>query len=100
MPEYRCKVVAEGICSGIGKVCSLENNEMEGGYFMLVRVIIDVSKPLSRGQKISLENGTNDWVSFKYERLPNICYWCGCISHSDRDCNLWIDSEGSLQIES
>lgn len=97
---YMNKVVAKGICSRIGKVCSSENNEMESGDFMRVRAIIDVSKPLSRGRKISLEDGKNDCVSFKYERLSNICYWCGCITHSDRDCNLWIDSEGSLKIES
>lgn len=37
------------------------------------------------------------WVSFKYERLPNLCYWCGCLTHADRDCDLWIDSAGTLE---
>ena len=23
-------------------------------------------------------------MSFKYERLPNICYWCGCLTYSDK----------------
>ena len=36
-------------------------------------------------------------MSFKYERLPNICYWCGRLTHDDRDCDLWIDSEGTLK---
>ena len=35
-------------------------------------------------------------VTFKYERLPNICYWCGKLDHSDRDCEIWLDSEGHL----
>lgn len=39
------------------------------------------------------------WVSFKYEQLPNICYWCECLTHGDKDCDLWIDSEGTLPIE-
>ena len=39
-------------------------------------------------------------MSFKYERLPNICYWCGCLNHGDRDCDLWVESEGSLTKES
>ena len=37
---------------------------------------------------------------FKYERLPNICYWCGCLNHGDRDCDLWVESEGNLTKES
>ena len=44
---------------------------------MRVRVSIDVTLPLCRGRLISFENGDKGegWVSFKYERLPNICYW-------------------------
>lgn len=37
-----------------------------------------------------------DWVIFKYERLPIICYWCGCLNYIDKDYEWWIDSEGSL----
>lgn len=80
------RVVAEGIFSGIGEVCPSHNLEMEGGGVMRVQVIIDVSKPLSRGRKITLDNGINGWVSFKFERLPYICYRCGCLTHSDKDC--------------
>ena len=36
------------------------------------------------------------WILFKYERLLNMCYWCGRLTHDDRDCELWIDSEGTL----
>ena len=36
------------------------------------------------------------WVSLKYERLLNLCYWCGCLTHNDRDYESWIDSEGTL----
>jgi len=39
------------------------------------------------------------WVSFKYERLPNICYWCGCFNHDDKDCEVWLNSEGTLTPE-
>ena len=40
------------------------------------------------------------WVPFKYERLPSLCFWCGCLTHDDRDCELWVESEGSLTPES
>ena len=64
-----------------------------------MKVTIDISKPLCRGKRISLSQGEQSWVSFKYERLPNICYWCGCLNHVDRDCDLWIESEGKLTKE-
>lgn len=53
-----------------------------------VKVNLDISLSLCRGRIVSLENGDKIWVSFKYERLPNICYWCGWLDHSDKDCSL------------
>ena len=97
--RFANKVVTEGICSGIGAVCPSNFSVMEGGDFTKVRVILDISKPLSRVRKITLDDGSVGWVSFKYERLPNICYWCGCITHGDKDYNLWIDNEGTLPVE-
>lgn len=45
------------------------------------------------------EGGTKIWVSFKCERLLNLCYWCGQLEHSDKDCLLWIQSKGMLTTE-
>lgn len=39
-------------------------------------------------------------MSFKYERLSNLCYWCGSLTHDDKDCELWLESEGTLPLES
>jgi len=47
-----------------------------------------------------VEGGEKVWVNFKYKHLPNICYWCGCFDHSDKDCNIWIESKGTLQTTS
>ena len=69
------------------------------GNFIRVQVSIDLSLPLCRGHLISLSDGKEVWVSFKYERLPNICYWCGRLTHDDRDCDLWIKNEGTLQVD-
>ena len=46
---------------------------------------------------MALEDKKEEWVSFKFERLPNLCYWCSCLTHSDHDCELWIDSAGTLE---
>ena len=92
--------VAEDICGNAGIVDKTTRlSEMMGGSFMRVRVVIDVSLPLCRGRLISFDEGDEVWVSFKYERLPNICYWCGCLNHSDKDCDRWTESDGSHKDE-
>ena len=73
--------------------------EMKGGNFMRVRVEVDIIKPLCGGRKISWDQSSEGWVVFMYERLPNICYCCGIVSHDDKDCLLWLNSKGALQIE-
>ena len=99
--QFRNRRVAERICSAIGIVNdTVDESEIEGYGFMRTKVTIDISKLLSHGQVISLENGKELWVSFKYERLPNLCCWCGCLTHDDRDYEQWIESDGSQPIES
>ena len=79
------------ICEVIGQVFRpKENRVFDAGHFIRLQVSIDLSLPLCRGRLISLHDGKEIWVSFKYERLPNICYWCGRLTHDDRNCDLWI----------
>ena len=99
--RFRNKKVAEKIYEAIGIVNTItDENEHEGDGFIRIRVTVDISKPLSHGRVIFLDSGKELWVSFKYERLPNICYWCGCLMHDDRDCEQWIESEGRISKES
>ena len=46
-----------------------------------------------------MASGKEGWVSFKYERLPNICYWCGRLTFGDRECPKWVKSRGTLKVE-
>uniref|UniRef100_A0A2N9GZI9 Reverse transcriptase domain-containing protein n=1 Tax=Fagus sylvatica TaxID=28930 RepID=A0A2N9GZI9_FAGSY len=71
----------------------------DGGHAMRIRIRLDVTKPLSRGRKARLEQGRETWISFKYERLPNFCYWCGLLSHSEKDCPIWLLNKTSLRAE-
>ena len=82
--------------SGIRTVCIQDSSDGVNGQFMRVRVVIGVSKPLNWAQVIPLEDGVKDWVTFRLERLPNISYWCSCLTYADKDCDLWLDSEGTL----
>ena len=93
--------VAEGICDTVGVVQkSSKAVDDEGGYFIRVRVSINITFPLCRGRVITLENGEKHWVNFNYERLPNFCFWCGRLNYSDKNCNLWIESKGTLSLDS
>ena len=51
-----------------------DRSEMRGGNFMRVRAVIDITKALCRGRHVSWSLESEGWVSFKYERLPNLCY--------------------------
>ncbi|XP_050273150.1 uncharacterized protein LOC126716163 [Quercus robur] len=95
---YMDRETAEEICSTVGKVVQSAGSKETGGGegFIRVRVIVNVTQPLCRGRVVTLENGTKTWVSFRYERLPNLCYWCGCLDHDDKNCEIWLQSEGSL----
>ena len=57
----------------------------EGGNFIRLRVTVNISLPLCRGRVITMENEGNNLVSFRYKRLPNLCYWCGRLNHNDKN---------------
>ena len=98
--RYMTRQMAECLCDIIGEVQkSTRAVDEEGGHFMWVRVTLDLNLPLYRGRVITLAEGGKSWVSFKYERLPNLCYWCGRLDHDDKNCELWIQSKGTLKAE-
>jgi hypothetical protein len=33
------------------------------------------------------EEGGSFWCPFKYKFLPNFCYVCGLLGHTDKDCD-------------
>ena len=80
--------VAQSIVSVAGEVIHMDGGEedFESSHFVRVQVRLDITKPLCRGRKIGLCNGEDGWAGFKYERLPNLCYRCGRLTHQDRDC--------------
>ena len=97
---YRSKSVAEDICEVIVRVDrSIRVSDSEGGNYVRVRVTMDVYQPLCRGKVVTFKEGGKTWVSLRYKCLPNICYWCDCFDHGDKDCDIWIQSKGTLRTE-
>ena len=68
--------LGKSIGRSIGKVVQVADLEENGtiGHSFRVQVSIDVSKSLSRGRKLWDNGVVVGWVSFCYERLPNLCY--------------------------
>ena len=98
--KYLSREVAEKLCEAVGVVNKESSlGEVDRGTIMQVRVKVDVTLPLYRGRIFKLGNGSRGWVTFKYERLPNVCYWCGRLNHVNRDCERWIQSSGTLTKE-
>lgn len=57
-------------------------------------VTMDVQKPLKRIMKVKGEEGSWNWINFKYERLSTFCFVCGVIGHSERDCAVVYANPG------
>ena len=66
---------------------------------MRVRVELDITKPLSRGRRVRFGPDSDGWVSFRYERLPVFCYWCGRLTHDAKECDIWLRSKGTLRTQ-
>lgn len=48
---------------------------------------VDLSKPLMRGTMLRFKQ-SEIWVQFKYEQFPTFCFYCGCVGHNERACQL------------
>ena len=89
--------MAKEIVSLAGEVVEevADEGQQDKYNFLRIRVILDLTKPLCRGRRITTAKGGDGWVSFRYERLPIMCYGCGMLTHNDRDCTSGSRARGS-----
>jgi hypothetical protein len=83
---------AIAIGKGLGQFLKVEDNNGETVAFrsyLKVLVSIDVLKPLNSGFNFNRGDGTQCWVSLKYERLDVYCSDCGKIGHHQSSCLAW-----------
>ena len=89
--------MAKEIVSLAGEVVEevADEGQQDKYNFLRIRVILDLTKPLCRGRRITTAKGGDGWVSFRYECLPIMCYGCGMLTHNDRDCTSGLRARGS-----
>ena len=81
--KHRTMETGMAIGASLGEVMEVDvaDTGVQWGKCLRVRVKIDVARKLIRGRKIKVEDGVDQWVHFKYERLPNFCYRCRLLEH-------------------
>ncbi|XP_023928142.1 uncharacterized protein LOC112039499 [Quercus suber] len=86
--KSRTGETGKAIGATLGEVLDVDVAEsgVQWGTCLRVKVSIDVTKPLCRGKRVTIEDDKSRWVLFKYERLPNFCYKCGLLNHDLKDC--------------
>ena len=65
-----------------------------------MKVKVDLSKPLPRGFYVGEDTDwiEKDWASFKYERLPSICWFYGMFDHTTPKCrDLMVTNTRKLE---
>ncbi|KAL0007369.1 hypothetical protein SO802_008871 [Lithocarpus litseifolius] len=87
--------VAREVGSRLGTVEEVERRYRKDDVhmFMRVRVALPIAKPLRRGGFIAGSDGEKMWVSFKYERLPMFCHFCGILGHDLKNCAAHFAAE-------
>ncbi|XP_042958149.1 uncharacterized protein LOC122293721 [Carya illinoinensis] len=79
----------------IGEVIEVETQVDGSGWGSVLRVLLlmDLTKPLARGRTI-LVKGIKYWIPLRYEKLPHLCFVCGCIVHKNGKCGKKTGVEG------
>ncbi|KAK7852267.1 uncharacterized protein CFP56_039359 [Quercus suber] len=80
--------VAREVGNKMGTVEDVERRRRmdEQNFFLRVRVALPISKPLRRGGFLLGSDGKRHWVTYKYERMPMFCHYCGILGHDIRHC--------------
>lgn len=75
------------------------------GVCLRMRVWVNIERPLRHGQMVAVTDGAPLKVSFKYEKLVNMCFRCGRVDHVIFECaqedngqpnryGAWMRAEG------
>ena len=77
--------VGEEIGSKLDRFIEVDRRSWQSdrAKFMRVHVELEIDKPLRRGAYIPSSDGEHLWLTFKYEKLPTVCFICGKLGHDN-----------------
>lgn len=79
----------KSIANSIGTYIKTDENCTKGWTKSIrVRVLMDLREPFTDEIMLEKEDGKTIMLPIKYERLPNICYYCGRVGHVERHRDL------------
>ncbi|CAA0816030.1 Unknown protein [Striga hermonthica] len=87
----------DNVFKGVKNVVIHQSSNVAGRHLKLLAVI-DLNEAIPRCTHIRLEN-QRVRVNFKYERLVNLCYYYGMISHLDRICKKTTSDIGNHKMQ-
>ncbi|MCH83803.1 hypothetical protein A2U01_0004629 [Trifolium medium] len=79
--------MGESIGALMGKVEASEFYEFPGKQVIIkIKVAINIHNPILSGIHIGNPTDGTSWVDYRYEKLPQVCFKCAMIGHSDKLC--------------
>lgn len=67
--------------TGVVQEIDMGNKHVAWGRWLRVQV----SSPMKQGCWLALPGGKKIWFDFRFDKMPNFCYICGCLDHNERD---------------
>ncbi|CAN6195050.1 unnamed protein product [Urochloa humidicola] len=97
------KATGEAIGAELGSFVDmdLDDDGTAVGRYLRIKVRLDIRKPLMRGVTVFVgeKEDKHLWCPLEYEFLPDFCYTCGIIGHTDKICEKQL-APGEIQIYS
>ena len=85
-------IVATEIGKRMGLVEEVEKRHNKDGHnlFMRVKVAIPIAKLIRQVGFLAGSDGQKTWTTFRYERLPMFCDYCGLLGHDIKHCAIYF----------
>lgn len=101
---FNSEIVLKSIGNYAGKFIMFDPKNFQSIWkpFLRIKVAINVNKPLKSQMRVKKSGGEWSWITFKYERLPTFCFYCGIIGHSEKFCEALfddVDNDGTRKYD-